>query len=178
MWLQTCMHFFLLRNTKDDILKAAGNQTTLKPIVRTKKERFLKTSSFMVSRRKIWSDMRARKLSQNFYFWMEYPFKQTKLQEEQVHSPTNQNARVTYINRCFPRTFGSTHSLWVVHYSQIKAFSHNLKKFLHPSLPGCTSEADTATYLFKPFLVMPLHFQRFLPPFFSQIFTLHRPQYC
>ncbi len=32
MSLQTCLHFFLLWNTKEDVLKSVGKQTVLDPI--------------------------------------------------------------------------------------------------------------------------------------------------
>ncbi len=32
MSLQTCLHFFLLWNTKEDVLKSVGKQTVLGPI--------------------------------------------------------------------------------------------------------------------------------------------------
>jgi len=54
MWFQTCMHFFLLRNTKDVILeKAAWEPNNTKAHCTHKK-----TSSFMLGRRKFLRDLR------------------------------------------------------------------------------------------------------------------------
>ncbi len=88
------MNFFVLPNTKEDILKKVCNQAVLGHHwlpYRKKKyygsqwcprtalfPRFFRISSFVFSRTKTfiqgWNYLRVSKWWQNFYFWMNYPF--------------------------------------------------------------------------------------------------------
>jgi len=97
--LQTCMSFFLLMNTKQDILKNDWNQTFVCNVHQSKQlflffvekkyygnqwcpstvwfQSFFKIYSFVFSRRKkliqVCNNLRVSKWWQNFNFWVEYP---------------------------------------------------------------------------------------------------------
>ncbi len=86
------MNFFVLPNTKEDILKKVCNfhsrkkkyygsqwcpRTALFPT-------FFRISSFVFSRTKtfiqVWNYLRVSKWWQNFHFWVNYPFKRNTVQ--------------------------------------------------------------------------------------------------
>jgi len=119
--LQTCMSFFLLLNTKEDILENDWNFGTIdfhsvffffygRQWCQTTVwfQSFFKISSFVFNRRKkliqvICNKLRVSKWWQNFHYWVEYPFNSvlTVLNNSLIH-----RLWITYIVNYIFHQFG------------------------------------------------------------------------